>query len=67
MIHKLLTPTACTHVFLCGVQQAPFLLLTADATRATVLKARQSGANQFMVKPFKVENLLDNVRKLLAS
>ncbi|AXR07583.1 response regulator [Salinimonas sediminis] len=47
--------------------QVPFLLLTADATRATVLKARQSGANQFMVKPFKVENLLDNVRKLLAS
>lgn len=45
--------------------QVPFLLLTANATRATVLKARQSGASQFMAKPFSVDHLLENARKLL--
>ncbi|WP_137166053.1 response regulator [Salinimonas lutimaris] len=43
----------------------PFLLLTSDATRDTVIKARQHGASQFVAKPFAVNNLLDKVRALL--
>lgn len=43
----------------------PFLLLTSDATRDTVMKARQYGASQFVAKPFTVDNLLDKVRALL--
>ncbi|WP_218354654.1 response regulator [Alteromonas lipotrueiana] len=45
--------------------QLPFLLLTADATRETVLEARRCGATQFVAKPFKVEDLLAKVNQLL--
>ena len=43
----------------------PFLLLTADATRQTVIKARQQGVTQFIAKPFKTTDLINQVRYLL--
>ncbi|QCZ92674.1 response regulator [Salinimonas iocasae] len=43
----------------------PFLLLTADATRQTVIKARQQGVTQFIAKPFKTTELISKVRYLL--
>ena len=43
----------------------PFLLLTSDATRDTVIRARQLGASQFVAKPFEVDNLLEKVRALM--
>ena len=43
----------------------PFLLLTSDATRDTVIRARQLGASQFVAKPFEVDNLLEKVRALI--
>ncbi|QPG06202.1 response regulator [Salinimonas marina] len=46
--------------------QLPFLLLTADATRETVLEARRSGATQFVAKPFKVDDLIAKVNEILA-
>lgn len=45
--------------------QTPFLLLTADATRSTVISARQHGVTQFVAKPFAVAELLEKVQTLL--
>lgn len=43
----------------------PFLLLTSDATRETVIKARKLGASQFVAKPFSVDDLMEKVSALL--
>ncbi|MBU2979510.1 response regulator [Alteromonas sp. C1M14] len=44
---------------------APFILLTGDATRETVLAAKQGGATQFLAKPFASEDLVSKVKSLL--
>lgn len=46
-------------------QQAPFLMLTANATREIVLDARKLGANAFLTKPFATNDLLDKLDSLV--
>ena len=48
----------------CGLK-APFILLTGDATKETVLAARKSGATQFLAKPFSTDDLISKVKPLL--
>ncbi|MEG3766192.1 response regulator [Alteromonas sp. 14N.309.X.WAT.G.H12] len=43
----------------------PFILLTADATRDTVIAAKKGGATQFLAKPFVSDDLVDKVKSLL--
>ena len=42
----------------------PVLMLTTDATPASVAEAREQGARGWIMKPFKPETLLACVRKL---
>lgn len=44
---------------------SPFILLTADATRETVIAAKKGGATQFLAKPFTTEDLIGKVKALL--
>lgn len=44
-----------------------FLMLTANATRETVIKARQQGANAFIAKPFVTDDLIKKLDELVAS
>lgn len=43
----------------------PFILLTADATRSTVIAAKRGGATQFLAKPFVSDDLIEKVKSLL--
>ncbi|MBU3021423.1 response regulator [Aestuariibacter sp. A3R04] len=43
----------------------PFILLTADATRETVIAAKKGGATQFLAKPFSTDDLIAKVKALL--
>ena len=45
--------------------KTPFILLTADATRDTVIAAKKGGATQFLAKPFTTENLVQKVKQLV--
>lgn len=45
--------------------KTPFVLLTADATRSTVIAAKKGGATQFFAKPFASDDLVDKVKSLL--
>ena len=44
---------------------SPFILLTADATRETVIAARKGGATQFLAKPFSTDDLISKVKALV--
>ena len=44
-----------------AIPNVPFLMLTANATRDIVLKARKLGASGFMAKPFATNDLLDKI------
>lgn len=46
-------------------KSVPFLMLTANVTKDTVLKARKLGADGFMAKPFATNDLLDKLDTLL--
>ena len=46
-------------------KKVPFLMLTANATRDTVLNARKLGASGFMAIPFATNDLLDKLDTLL--
>ena len=46
---------------------SPFLMLTANATRDTVLSARKLGANAFVAKPFATHDLLDKMDAILSN
>lgn len=48
-------------------KQSPFLMLTANATRDTVLSARKLGANAFVAKPFATHDLLDKMDSILST
>ncbi|WP_100643837.1 response regulator [Alteromonas facilis] len=41
--------------------QTPFIMLTANATRESVLEARNLGATAFIAKPFTAHDLLDKL------
>ena len=44
---------------------SPFILLTADATRETVIAAKKGGATQFLAKPFSTDDLISKVKALV--
>ncbi len=46
-------------------QKVPFLMLTGDATRESVVNAIREGATDFIAKPFKNKDLTDKVSRLL--
>jgi DNA-binding NtrC family response regulator len=46
-------------------QQAPFLMVTANATREIVLDACKLGANGFLTKPFATNDLLDKLDNIV--
>jgi len=43
----------------------PVIALSAYAFEENIREAKQAGCNEFMAKPFKVENLIDMVRRYL--
>ncbi|MCW8107488.1 response regulator [Alteromonas ponticola] len=43
----------------------PFILLTADASRETVVRARQLGVDGYIAKPIKRDNLIAKVQTVL--
>lgn len=45
--------------------RTPFVLLTGDATRETVLAAKKGGATTCMAKPFSTEQLVEKVKQLV--
>ena len=47
-------------------KKTPFLMLTARADKQSVLVAIQSGANDYISKPYQKEQLIEKLNKLLA-
>ncbi len=45
--------------------KTPFVLLTGEATRDTVLAAKKGGATTFLAKPFETEHLIQKVKQLV--
>ena len=45
--------------------QTPFVLLTGEATRDTVMAAKKGGATTFLAKPFETEHLIQKVKQLV--
>lgn len=43
----------------------PILMVTTEGEKHKVIEAIQSGANNYLVKPFKSEQLIDKVEKIL--
>lgn len=43
----------------------PIVMLTAKETDSDKLKAREAGANGYLIKPFEPENLLETIKKFL--
>lgn len=43
----------------------PFIFLTASADKVDLARGLQSGANEYVTKPFKIADLLAAVRRLL--
>lgn len=43
----------------------PVLMLTTEAQRSMIERARQSGAKAWLIKPIKVESLISTVNKVL--
>jgi len=48
-----------------GLKSLPIIFLTAKAGPAEVIKGIQSGARHYITKPFKIEDLLQRVKKTL--
>lgn len=46
-------------------EQTPVMMVTAMAEKAEVMTAIQIGANDYIVKPFRTEDLIARVRRLL--
>ena len=44
----------------------PFILLTGDATKECVAKARKAGVTTFIAKPFTTGDLVDKVKSIVA-
>lgn len=47
------------------LKDIPVIMLTAEAGKDNVMKIVQMGVNDYMVKPFKGEQLIDRVQKIL--
>ena len=48
-----------------GWEQVPVILLTARSQEKDVVRGLEAGANDYMVKPFKADELRARVRKLV--
>jgi CheY-like chemotaxis protein len=48
-----------------GLSRVKIIALTGDVTRERRQKVFESGADQFMAKPFRIPELLDSVREIL--
>lgn len=46
-------------------KKIPFIMVTAEGQRANVLEAINAGVNNYIVKPFTSETLLDKLQKVL--
>lgn len=46
--------------------QAPFIMLTAESNTANVIKAKEAGVSNFIVKPFNAETLKNKIRSAIA-
>jgi len=47
-------------------KDVPFIMLTAEATEEAVVRALQTGANDYIVKPFTHEILTKKVRRIMS-
>ena len=50
-----------------GLKGIPIIFLTAKTGPAEVIKGIQSGARHYITKPFKIEDLLQRVKKVLGA
>jgi DNA-binding response OmpR family regulator len=50
-----------------GLKAIPIIFLTAKTGPAEVIKGIQSGARHYITKPFKIEDLLQRVKKVLGA
>ena len=48
-----------------SLKNVPFLFLTAQAGSADMIKGIQVGAKHFITKPFKIEDVVQKVKKLV--
>jgi DNA-binding response OmpR family regulator len=46
-------------------QKVPILMLTSKTTESNIVRAFESGANDYVTKPFQVEELMSRIRRLL--
>lgn len=49
-----------------GGSQVPIIMVTTEAEKARVIEALKSGANNYIIKPFKPEKLIDKLKQTLA-
>jgi len=50
-----------------GLKSVPIIFLTAKTGPAEVIKGIQSGARHYITKPFKIDDLVQRVKKALGS
>lgn len=50
-----------------NLKTLPIIMITAEGKRETVLEAIQSGATDYIVKPFTIETLGKKIQRVLAS
>lgn len=48
------------------IRKIPFIMVTAEAQKSSVIEAIQSGADNYIVKPFTPEKLKEAIEKALA-
>lgn len=47
------------------IRKIPFLMVTAEAKRESVIEAAQAGVTDFIAKPFTVESLQEKMQRIL--
>jgi two-component system response regulator VicR len=47
--------------------EMPIIVITADTSKSAELIAFKEGANQFLLKPFNDDNLIDSIERLLVN
>lgn len=47
--------------------QVPIIMVTTESEKSRVLEALKAGANNYVVKPFKPQDLIDKVQKVLGN
>ena len=48
-----------------GLQQTPFIMVTAESKTENVIAARKAGANNYIVKPFNAQTLEAKIESVL--